>query len=405
MAPVYGENKNINNDVSISVIDPTDDLPNDYTTLVTRAEGERIRQIWVSKLEALPDGGTLVLDFSSVFAIDHSFVAEVLAPILRETANGEHGNRWIVGINFDQRRSPTILNTDLISMGVNLLVFDKTENPLWLGIADEATQRVVNMVYANNKETPEHLQLLLSLDRKRISSIIEELVKSRHIVVETTPDDGLKVIKPSIDSNTIRTKGMNNILHEFRSRIRDAIEKGCHFELSPDIHATEYLHLIQVFTDARLTAKVAYIVAERFRKDNPDIVLTITTPAAMAFSLCVADYHGASFICADINDTGDAILHPGMSIIRDSKVLLAIDVIATGWDISALLKLVLKEHASIVGICAAVDVSGGKVRFPEYKYERIESLQLGQYYVSSCPACREKLLLRSSIPVSRGMVR
>ena len=70
-------------------------------------------------------------------------------------------------------------------------------------------------------------------------------------------------------------------------------------------------------------------------------------------------------------------------------MLITEDAITTGESSRKVATLVRSFGAKVVGIVTVVDRSGGKVRFPGYKFARLFSLAFETFPPHDCPLCAE----------------
>lgn len=392
--------------VQPNIYDATVELTDDYTNLLTRPKARTLIKSLRERLSHIPDGEVLVLDFASVASIDHSFLDEFLIPVLRDIRAGKFGERLLAGANFDSSRlDKESINNDLVAAGTPLLVLDRLQNPIWFGISDPLEHRILQQVYSAGSETLEHVQVLLYRDQATVQKVLDDLVSKRLIKRESLPSIGVENIVPAIDMRqNLRAVG-ELFVNELKERVYSTIERGCHYELSPSVHASEYLHLSKVFSDARLVSRIAMTAGELCSSKPPEVVLTVCTPSALVFGHRLAEYFGADCVFADVDEHFIAHLAPGLQLPSSQAVLISIDVLSTGTDIKALLELMRPHPQNIVGICAAVDVSGGSVTFPPFRMTSVLTLALKQYQAWQCPMCRMGVPLRSASKIHLGLRR
>ncbi len=79
----------------------------DAAHLVTRETGRVVRDQIVARLEALPPGGVLTLDFTGIGIVDYSCADECLAKLVQRVAAGEYGEKYLqlTGLGPSQREN------------------------------------------------------------------------------------------------------------------------------------------------------------------------------------------------------------------------------------------------------------------------------------------------------------
>lgn len=174
--------------------------------------------------------------------------------------------------------------------------------------------------------------------------------------------------------------------------------KEGHFLLSSGLHSHEYLQCAAVLQYPSLAARICQTLAQRFVSDE------VTCVAAPALGGIVVGYEtarhlGARAIFAERQDVRLAFRR-SFQVNPKDRVLVVEDVVTTGGSVEELITLVQDMGATIVGVGALVDRSGGWAAF-DVKYHALLSLHLKTFSTSECPLCKEGILLVK--PGSRGL--
>lgn len=159
-----------------------------------------------------------------------------------------------------------------------------------------------------------------------------------------------------------------------------------HFELSSGLHSREYLQCAQVLQHPTLACRVCQALAERFIQDE------VTCVAGPALGGILVGYEtakqlGARAIFAE-RDGGRLIFRRAFRVDPRDRVLIVEDVVTTGGSAEELIALIRDRGATVVGVGALVDRSGGWTSF-DVKFHALLSLGLKTFDSQSCPMCKE----------------
>ena len=175
-------------------------------------------------------------------------------------------------------------------------------------------------------------------------------------------------------------------------RKSNALLRG-HFELSSGLHSGHYFQCAQVMQHPTYAAAIGREIARRFRSAKPTVVVG---PAAGGIipAFATASALNARALYSERVDA-EMQLRRGFTVSKKDRALLIEDAITTGESARKVATLIESFGAKVVGICAIVDRSGGKVRFPRRKFSRLFSLAFETFLPSECPLCSEQ------VPVTR----
>jgi len=165
-----------------------------------------------------------------------------------------------------------------------------------------------------------------------------------------------------------------------------------HFVLSSGLHAHEYLQCATVLQYPTLASRVCQALSERFVSDE------VTCVAAPALGGILVGYETARHLGArsifSEREGGRLQIRRSFHLSPKDRVLVIEDVITTGGSVEELITLIRDTGATVVGVGALVDRSGGWVAF-DVKYHALLSLTLKAFSSSECPLCKE------GIPINR----
>ena len=178
------------------------------------------------------------------------------------------------------------------------------------------------------------------------------------------------------------------LLEMFRKS--NALQRG-HFELSSGLHSGHYFQCAQFLQHPMSAAKVCRELARRFASRRPTVTIG---PAVGGIIVAyeIARTLGARALYAERVDA-EMQLRRGFAVTKTDRVLLVEDVVTTGESARKVAELTEAMGAKVVGIGAIVDRSGGKVRFPGRKYERLLVLDFEHFSPHDCPLCNERIPL------------
>ena len=178
----------------------------------------------------------------------------------------------------------------------------------------------------------------------------------------------------------------DEILAIFRKS--NALQRG-HFELSSGLHSGHYFQCAQVLQYPKEATALCRELARRFRAARPTIVIG---PAigGLLVAYEVARALGARAMYTERVDA-EMQLRRGFLVTKKDRVLIVEDAITTGESARKVAALMEGYGAKVVGIGTIVDRSGGKVKFPGYKFTRLLPLAFETFPPHDCPLCSEQI--------------
>jgi len=173
-------------------------------------------------------------------------------------------------------------------------------------------------------------------------------------------------------------------------RKTNALQRG-HFELSSGLHSGHYFQCAQFLQYPQLASKVCRELTRRFASQKPTVVIG----PAIGGILVAYEVGRALHVRALYTERVDAEmqLRRGFTVNKKDRVLIVEDVITTGESARKVGEIVEALGAKVVGVGVIVDRSGGKVRFPGLKYERLFVLDFENFRPHDCPLCKERMPL------------
>ncbi len=172
-------------------------------------------------------------------------------------------------------------------------------------------------------------------------------------------------------------------------RRTDALQTG-HFSLSSGLHSSQYIQCALLLQYPDLAAGVCGVLAERFRRDRPQVVIA---PAMGGIFVAyeVARVLGVRALFAE-RVNGIFTLRRSQEIQPGERTVVVEDVVTTGGSIHEVLRLVDQCGGVAVGVGALVDRSPYPPTFPA-RFEALLQLRADHYNPADCPLCRRGLPL------------
>jgi orotate phosphoribosyltransferase len=161
------------------------------------------------------------------------------------------------------------------------------------------------------------------------------------------------------------------------------VRKG-HFLRTSGRHTNYFVQCARLFENAKNASLVCAELAERFRSEKPELVLSAAVGGVI---LCyeVGRALGIRNIYAERKD-GAMSLKRGFMFIPGTKVLIVEDEITTGSSVREMIEIVRALNGDIVGIGCLVDKSGGTKTFG-YPLKALITIPAEFYNEICCPLC------------------
>jgi orotate phosphoribosyltransferase len=181
----------------------------------------------------------------------------------------------------------------------------------------------------------------------------------------------------------------NQLLKMFRTS--KALLRG-HF------HSGHYFQCAQIMQHPDYAMKIGKEFARRFRSARPTAVVGPAVGGVIISWVTAHALKANAMFCERVD--AEMQLRRGFHITKQDRILITEDAITTGESSRKVASLVRSLGAKVVGIGTVVDRSGGRAKFPGYKFVKLFSLAFETFLPHDCPLCSE------GIPVTRpGRVR
>lgn len=146
--------------------------------LVTRETGQAVRAFVARKLQGLPPGGVMTLDFSGVGVIDFSCADECLAKLVTRLIAGEYGEKFLrlAGLGESQREN---IQVALERKRLPALLVHPDESWDCLGTLTPHLQETLRLVVARRRMSAREMAGLLDLELTASSTRLGSLHRQR----------------------------------------------------------------------------------------------------------------------------------------------------------------------------------------------------------------------------------
>jgi orotate phosphoribosyltransferase len=179
---------------------------------------------------------------------------------------------------------------------------------------------------------------------------------------------------------------------------RGALREG-HFLLSSGLHSNAYVQCQAVLAWPEDAAALLGELARRFAADRPTAVLGPAVGGIVPAYEAARALPGARALFAE-REAGAFRLRRGQALGPLDRVLVVENVVTTGGSVREVLEPVREAGATLVGIAALVDRSGGDP-FPGTRFERLIRVDAAAFEPAACPLCKDRVPLES--PGSRHL--
>jgi orotate phosphoribosyltransferase len=157
-----------------------------------------------------------------------------------------------------------------------------------------------------------------------------------------------------------------------------------HFLLSSGMHSPAFLELEPIVQDPVLAATIVRPLVDRFRADEPHVVLAALGPdAVLAFEVARQLGARAAFVDGPI---GQRSLRPAFKVRPGERVVVLIGVIVTGDSAREMIRLAQSSGGRVVGVAVLIDRSGARLDVGA-PIEALAVVDLETYFTPVCPLC------------------
>lgn len=382
------------------IYDITYEMRDEYTNLQGRDLGAELEKNVGQRLTQICEGCVLYLDFGIVTDMSESYLDDFLKPLLVRLRDNEFGNKYIIGINVGVDILDLFLDYNLgfklVEEKIVFLAIDASRNLHWYGVEKDIDYEILQSVFncPTSKTTVSQVALELDISEELAKQRMDELAARRALIKGRTVR-GYTYYYTLVSKIQLSSLSAN-ISEQLKTKIEEyqAIEYGCHYELPSGIHAVEFLHLSKILIEPRFVRKITKRVSEYYH--DVDVILTTSTPNNLILGTQLASAYGhdtkiISSNLAEIREISLA-LRQGYNI-KNKRILIFVDVVASGYISNLLYDLSLREGAEIIGGCCIVDVSDKKTidRVFAFEMKALLWLPLKMYHVENCPLCKSSV--------------
>jgi orotate phosphoribosyltransferase len=164
-----------------------------------------------------------------------------------------------------------------------------------------------------------------------------------------------------------------------------ALQRG-HFLLSSGLHSDTYFQCAQLLQFPDLARELGQRLADRFDPLQIDLV---ASPALGGILIGheVARALGRRFVFTERKE-GEMVLRRGFALDKGEKVLIVEDVVTRGTSLREVVEVITQHEASVVGLAALVDRTGGSADLPG-ELVALAKVEVATYEPQACPLCAE----------------
>jgi orotate phosphoribosyltransferase len=179
-------------------------------------------------------------------------------------------------------------------------------------------------------------------------------------------------------------------------------EKGAlltgHFQLTSGLHSGQYLQCALVLQYPEIAEQLGAALARKFGRSKVDCVVG---PAVGGIVIAqeVARALGVRAMFCE-REGGLMKLRRGFTVAKNERALVVEDVTTTGGSVREVVSALEQSGASVVGIGAIIDRSGGVIDFGR-PFKPLARLQAPTFEAAACPFCGRGIPL--SKPGSRKL--
>lgn len=163
-----------------------------------------------------------------------------------------------------------------------------------------------------------------------------------------------------------------------------------HFLLTSGLHSEKYLQCALVLQYPDIAEQLGVAIASKFHRRKIDCVVG---PAVGGIVIAheVGRALGARVIFCE-REGGSMRLRRGFSVRKDEQALVVEDITTTGGSVREVISVLEQAGASVAGVSAIIDRSGGGVEFG-HPFKPLARLQVMTFPAEACPLCRQGMPL------------
>ncbi|MFQ5628877.1 MAG: orotate phosphoribosyltransferase [bacterium] len=171
-----------------------------------------------------------------------------------------------------------------------------------------------------------------------------------------------------------------------------------HFKLTSGLHSNRYFQCAMVLQYPHFAEELCRIAKTQFAGKEPSAVI-----APAVGGIVVGQETARQLNCRSIfaeRQDGKMVLRRGFSVQPGDSILVAEDVVTTGGSVKEVIDLIEGLGASVIGIFAIVDRSGGQADFGA-PFVSAMQMEVVAHQPDVCPLCAKGLPLTQ--PGSGGL--
>ncbi len=162
-----------------------------------------------------------------------------------------------------------------------------------------------------------------------------------------------------------------------------------HFVLSSGLHSDEYWEKFRLLEWPRVTERLCYEIAGRYKHNAISAVIGPTTGGAL-LAQEVARQLDTRCLLAEPAPTGGRELRRGFALNPTERVLIVDDVLTTGLSLRETLSAIQLFQPAIVGIEVLIDRSGDEaITQFDVPCRTLLTVSAHTYSPDECPLCSE----------------
>jgi orotate phosphoribosyltransferase len=167
-------------------------------------------------------------------------------------------------------------------------------------------------------------------------------------------------------------------------------EKGAllrgHFLLTSGLHSDAYLQCALVLQYPDIAERIGASIARLFADAEPDCVVSPAV-GGIVIGQEVARSLGVRAMFTE-RESNTMTLRRGFSVAAGERVLVVEDITTTGGSVQEVVDAAARAGATVVGVGAIIDRSGGKARF-NVPFKPLACLEVATFSEAECPLCRQ----------------
>ena len=159
-----------------------------------------------------------------------------------------------------------------------------------------------------------------------------------------------------------------------------------HFLLTSGKHSNQYMQCAKIQQYPNYTQELMGILAENYKDKNIDYVVAPAV-GGIIIGYELARQLGVKNMFAE-REEGKMTFRRGFELPKESRVVVAEDVITTGGSVQEVIDIVKEQGSEVVGVAVLVDRSNGSADFG-VKLDTTLTVKVEAWEEDECPLCKE----------------